>query len=409
MQRQSCRRESEIGGTGNCHIGGSSLLAIHRIVGGSARASKESSMKDISRVFFLLVLFVGLAATAWPQTAWQKEWAKVEAAAEREGQVNIAGPPGDLYRVSLTDAFQKKYPKIRMEFNGASGRDHMPRLTRERQAGVFNWDIYIGGPSSALEALKPIGAFDPLRPELILPETFDDTKWHDGFSAGFMDAEEKLLYAYDGTVTDVLHVNWDFVSPKEFKSLKELLDPKWVGKIAWEDPRQEGAGLNAAFLLSLSYGDDFLKKLLRDQRIVFTRDRRQLTEWVVRGRYPIGIALPTDLLKEFQEKGVGKNVKPLDDSTFTESLIPGFGAVGVMSRRPHPNAAKVYLNWLLSKEGQTSWVTKTGTRNSRRLDVAAGNPDNAMKPNKKYIQAQTEKMIPKRESVMKITRELIPN
>ena len=367
----------------------------------------RSCLKNQSRVFFLLSLFAGLVAEAWPQAAWQKEWTKVEAVAEREGQVNIAGPPGDLYRAALTEAFQKKYPKIRIEFNGASGRDHMPRLTRERQAGVFNWDLYIGGPTSALEALKPLGAFDPMRPELILPETFDDTKWYGGFSAGFMDAEERFFYAYDGTVTDVLHVNWDLVSPKEFKSLKDLLDPKWVGKIAWEDPRQEGAGLNAAFLFSLSYGEDFLKKLIRDQKIVFTRDRRQLTEWVVRGRYPIGIALPTDLLKGFIEKGVGKSVKPLDDPTFIESLIPGFGAVAVMSRRPHPNAARVYLNWLLSREGQTSWVTKTGTRNSRRLDVPVGNPDNAMKPNKKYIQAQTEKMIPKREAVMKITREMI--
>jgi iron(III) transport system substrate-binding protein len=157
----------------------------------------------------------------------------------------------------------------------------------------------------------------------------------------------------------------------------------------------------------LSYGEDFLRKLLRDQKIVFTRDRRQLTEWVVRGRYPIGIALPTDLLKGFQEKGMGKNVKPLDDPTFMESLIPGFGAVGVMNRRPHPNAAKVYLNWLLSRDGQSSWVTKTATRNSRRLDVAVGNPDNAMKPNKKYIQAQTEKVNPKREAVMKIATEII--
>ena len=51
---------------------------------------------------------------------------------------------------------------------------------------------------------------------------------------------------------------------------------------------------------------------------------------------------------------------------------PGFGAVALMDKAPHPNAAIVYLNWLLSKEGQTEYA-KSG-RNSRRLDVPPSDP-----------------------------------
>lgn len=356
----------------------------------------------------ILVLLLGFVGEAAAQSKAQKDWEAIVAAAEKEGQLNIAGPPGDTFRFALVEWFQKKYPKIKVEYNGASGRDQVPRVTRERQSGIFNWDLYIGGTNSPLGALKPIGAFDPLQPEIVLPEALDEGKWYGGFRAGFMDSEEKLYYAFDGTVSDVVYVNTDLVSPAELKSFKELANPKWSGKIVWEDPRQEGSGSNSALLFSLSYGEEFLKKLLREQKILFTRDRRQLTEWVVRGRYPVAVSLPSDQLKIFLEKGIGKNVKPREDPALVNSIIPGFGAFGVLNRRPHPNAARVYANLLLSKEGQLNWVTHSGGRNSRRLDVPLGDPELAIKPNQKYIQTQSEKMIAQRQATIKLAKEAIP-
>jgi len=355
-----------------------------------------------------LVLLSGLWTEAPAQTNWQREWEQVLAAAEREGQVNVGGPPGDVYRIALVEVFQKKYPKIRIEWDGASGREKMPKIVRERESGIFNWDVYVGGSGSILRVLKPIGAFDPLRPELILPEVLEDARWFGGFQVGFVDREGKLIYGFDATLADAVYVNWDFLAPNELRSVKALSDPKWAGKIVWEDPRQEGSGLNTAVVFSLSYGEDFLKKLYRGQKIVFTRDRRQLTEWVVRGRYPIGVSLPTELLAKYQEIGVGKNVKSLPDSTLVDSYTQGFGSLAVFNRRPHPNAARVFMNWLLSREGQTSWVTHIEGRNSRRQDVPVGAPELALKPNKKYLNTQAEDYIPKREATMKLGKELIP-
>jgi iron(III) transport system substrate-binding protein len=360
----------------------------------------------LSGLVFLFM--IGFAGAAGAQAKGQKEWEAVVAAAEKEGQLSIAGPPGDTYRFALMDWFQKKFPKIKVEYNGASGRDQVPRLTRERQSGIFNWDLYIGGPTSPLEALKPIGAFDPLQPEMMLAEALDDGKWYEGFRAGFMDSEQKLYYAFDGTSSDVVYVNTDLVAPSEIKSFKDLANPKWSGKIVWEDPRQEGSGLNSALLFQLTYGEAFLRKLFAEQKIIFTRDRRQLTEWVVRGRYPIAVSLPSDQLKIFLEKGVGKNVKVVEDPAFINSINPGFGAFGVLNRRPHLNAARVYANLLLSKEGQTSWVSQSGGRNSRRNDVPVGDPEFALKAGKKYIQTQSEKMIAQRVAITKLAKETIP-
>ncbi|HEY3302541.1 MAG TPA: extracellular solute-binding protein [Candidatus Binatia bacterium] len=371
-------------------------------------------MKDCrnGRSYVVALTFVLALILFSPETPaqgnWQAEWEKIVAAAEKEGQVNIGGPPGDTYRFALMEVFQKKYPKIKIEWDGAEGRAKIPRILRERNAGIFNMDLYLGGSGSPLAALKPIGAFDPLRQELILPDVVDDAKWHEGLNAGFVDNEKKFIYAYDGTTQDLVYVNRDFVPKNELKFFKELLDPKWAGKIVWDDPRREGSGLNTAQVFLLSYGDEFLKKLLSEQKIVYTLDRRQLTEWAVRGRYPIGISLAEDQLKIFLEKGVGKNLQPMEDKTLVKAYSQGFGSVAVFNRRPHPNATKVYLNWLLSKEGQTSWVTNTLSRNSRRLDVTSGDPKNVLKPSEKYKNTQSEEFIPMRAAIMKLAKELIP-
>lgn len=374
------------------------------------KACEQKQHQSMIGLFFSLALLLLPPAISrgWGQTDRQKEWEKVLAAAEKEGQVDIAGPRGDAHRQALTDMFQKKYPRIRVAYIGASTRDHIPRITREREAGIFNWDIYMDGPTVAFPALKAVGTFDPLQAELVSSEVLDDSKWHEGFSTGFIDTSGRLYYAFEATASKAIVVNWDVVSAKEFKSFKDTLSRKWAGKITWLDPRYEGDGLDAALLFYLSYGEESLRMLFREQKIIFTRDWAQITEWLAQGRYPIAVTtIRSSHLKTFQDKGVGRNVKPLEDPTMSHSIVAYFGAFGVVNRRPHPNATKVYVNWLLSKEGQTGWVTHV-RRNSRRLDVPLGNPNSAVESNKKYIWTETEKMIPKREVVMRLAREAIP-
>jgi ABC-type Fe3+ transport system substrate-binding protein len=108
------------------------------------------------------------------------------------------------------------------------------------------------------------------------------------------------------------------------------------------------------------------------------------------------------------EKGVGKNLRTMEDTTLVKAFSQGFGSAAVFNRRPHPNATKVYVNWLLSKEGQTSWVTNTLSRNSRRLDIVSGDPKNALKPNEKYKNTQAEEFLSMRGAIMKLAKESIP-
>ena len=371
------------------------------------RALKKLSRRDGSPIVAVLLLL--FCTAAWAGEAAQgggKEWEKLVAAAEAEGQVGIAGPPGDAFRDAIVDAFRKAYPKIRVELLGGSGRDKVARILRERQAGVYEWDLYISGPTSALAAFKPVNGFDPFRPMAILPEVKNDANWIGGFDGGWADTEKKLYYTFGGSVADDnIHINGENVPSGQIKSALDLLDPKWTGKIAMQDPRIEGKGLNDILVLMLAYGEDFVRKLLSSQKIVYTNDRRQLVEWVVRGRHPIAIGLNEYFLIIFQEKGLGKNINAVADPKTSAYWSSGSSGIGVFNRAPHPNAAKVYVNWLLSRSGQTDWI-KTQT-NSRRADVAPFDPKTAMKPGRAYINTQAEDMMQQRRRIQELTTELI--
>jgi iron(III) transport system substrate-binding protein len=293
-----------------------------------------------------------------------------------------------------------------VELLGGSGGDKVARILRERQAGVYGWDLYISGPTSALAAFKPVGALEAFRPTLILPEVKNDKEWIGGLDGGWADTEKKFFYAFGGTLAgDNIYINRDLLPAVEIKSARDLLQAKWNGKIVMQDPRVEGKGLTDMLVMSLAYGEELPEKLLREQKLALTRDRRQLVEWLVRGRYPVAIGLNEYVLVQFQKKGVGKNIIAVEDPKTMAYWASGSSGIGIFNRAPHPNAAKVYINWLLSRDGQLEWV-KTLT-NSRRVDVPPAEPHTAMKPGQSYYNVQAEDMMPQRRRIQELAKDLL--
>lgn len=364
---------------------------------------KSSIVSPISLV--ILILFLAAPREGSTQANWQKEWETVLAAAEKEGQVNIAGPAGDVFRQVLADGFKKVHPKINVELLGGTGRDKVARILRERKAGTYAWDLYIGGANSALTAFKPVKAFDPFKPTLILPEVLKDEHWIGGFDGGWADDDKRLYYTFGGGLTsDNIHVNWDAVPKGAIQSARDLLDPKWAGKIVMQDPRLRGKGLSDALVIALAYGEDFIRKLFLEQKIVYAADQRQIVEWVVRGRYPIGLGLNESFLVLYLEKGLGKNVNALQDPKTAGFWTSGNSGIGLFNGVPHPNSAKVFINWLLSRRGQLEWV-KTAT-NSRRFDVPPYDSKTALHPGASY-HVMAEYSLQKLEQMQKLSAELI--
>jgi len=298
------------------------------------------------------------------------EWESVVAAAKQEGKVVVAGPPGAAYRAVQQD-FQARYPEIQLEFAGSSGRDLGPRVLTERQGGQKLWDVQLGGTGTMYLVLKPGGALANIRPAL-LPEVTDDDNWHGGFDFGFTDNEKLYAYAFAANANPPVHVNRSSIPAAELSSPRQLVEPRFKGRIVMEDPRTQGARLSQLTDLMVAYGEDFIRKLLAEQDVILTRDIRQLTEWVVRGRYPVAIGGVTEAtLAEFRAHGLGQDIDHVS-APEVERWTPSFGGVGLFEGAPHPNAARVYVNWLLSRGTQELWARTTG-ENSRRTDVAPAN------------------------------------
>lgn len=352
-----------------------------------------------------LALFMACPLLTCTKPAFAMEdWATVVAKAKQEGIVVVHGAPGRSYNVALVDAFNKAYPDIKVQFSGASGSVEAAKALREREAGIYNWDVWVSGPTGALGSLKKAGFFQPLRP-ILRPDIVADDKWTGGFDMGWMDVGKNLFYAFDGTVQNPVMVNWDFVRTSDLTSLADLAGPKFAGKIVWRDPRTGGSGNGTSQTLLHNLGEAELIELYRN-KVVYTPNGHQLAEWVVRGRYPIGIGLEPNYLNEFQSQGLGKNVKPLPDSFYkVQQISVGFGAVGFVSKAPHPDAAIVYINWLLSKAGQEAWSHVP--RNSRRTDVPPTLAGLEPKPGVQYFMGQEESRSSERRNLMKVARDAI--
>ncbi|HEY3920066.1 MAG TPA: ABC transporter substrate-binding protein [Stellaceae bacterium] len=341
-------------------------------------------------------------AQAWADGAWDE----VVRAANAEGEVSVHGGPGAMFHRILVDGFQAAYPHIKVDFNGLSGRDAIPKIVRERAAGIYSLDVYNGGTSSILQALKPIGAFEPLRPAFLLPEVLDDKAWLGGLDAGWIDSDKKYVMGFEATVTPMLSVNWDFVSHDQLKTYDDLMKPEFAGKIVWDDPRLPGQGVSTAQRFLVNYGADWLKRLFAKQKITYIANPRQLAEWVVSGKYPIGIGLAPQELQPFQQQGLGKNVSAFLYPLAHPSLEYGYGTVSMLSHAPHPDAAKVYINWLMSRAGQREWI-KTG-ENSRRLEVPIATPETAAQPGVVYVAEQNEENLSTRQQAEAIAKASIP-
>src|SRR6185437_4234904 len=218
------------------------------------------------------------------------------------------------------------------------------KIVRERAAGIYSLDVYNGGTSSILQSLKPIAAFAALRPAFILPEVLDDKAWLGGLDAGWIDSDKKYVMGFEATVTPMLTVNWDIIAHDQLKTYDDLMKPEFAGKIVWDDPRLPGQGVSTAQRFLVNFGADWLKRLFAGQKIVYIANPRQLAEWVVTGKYPIGIGVAPQELKQFQQQGLGTNVKDFLYPLAHPSLEYGYGTVSMLADAPHPNAAKVYIN-----------------------------------------------------------------
>ncbi len=319
----------------------------------------------MKRVFISIIFLAAVFVFAGAEAAWQEEWERTLSAAKREGTVAVTGPGGTAARDILTGPFKKKYG-ISVEFYGGSGRVISPRVLNERRARRYLWDIYVGGATTALSNLIPAGAFKPLDPTFILPEVKDPKSWRGG-AMEILGGRRLLIMTPSQRAT--IFVNPNMVKVEELKSYKDLLDPKWKGKIVLDDPRKPGPGMATFVFLYLhpELGMDYIRAFARQEPLIL-KDYRQEVNFIAQGRYPILFGSWEVPAEDLIRKGLPIVIVNPGQLREGSDLSPVNGALSAYNNAPHPNAAKVYINWLLSKEGQTLFA-RAMNYISARVDV----------------------------------------
>jgi iron(III) transport system substrate-binding protein len=296
-----------------------------------------------------LLIALTLVPSAWAQSAdWQKTWEQTLAAAKTEGKVVVVGSPDPVMRHEIIPAFEARYGvKVEYLATGSSSQT-AGRIRTERSSGIYSVDVFMSGLGTTVNILYPEKIIDPLKPLLILPEVTDNSKWKRG-SPMFIDPEGQYILMLFSNVDSHFYINTEFVQPGEIKSAKDLLDPKWKGKIATEDPASSGSGANTAGHFLAELGPEFVKQLYVGQNPGISRDRRQLTDWLARGIYPICLTCRTDDIRPMQKEGF-KIAEVFDLSDVRNRITSSPFILSVANKPPHPNAARVFINWLAGKE-----------------------------------------------------------
>jgi hypothetical protein len=129
-----------------------------------------------SLIVFGVLLVAAVSGVAIAGSAWQEEWERVLRAAKSEGKLSMIGPLGADRRDALTQVFQNKYG-ITVEYHADAGAGILPRLSAERRAGLYLWDVLVSGTSTVLENLIPNRIVDPLESTVILPEVKESKNW----------------------------------------------------------------------------------------------------------------------------------------------------------------------------------------------------------------------------------------
>jgi len=308
----------------------------------------------MSRQGFVSALIAAVLFVAQPAQAASQ--ALIDAA-KREGRVtwyttllvdDASGP--------LAAAFEKKYPGIKVDFSRKDGSEHLRNILAEAKAGAMKADVFDGTTTAAF--LMKEGIATPYKAETAagVPARYKDPN-------GYWTAQ--VLYF------QTLGYNADLVAPRDApKTYRDLLDPKWKGKLAWSAEEQLTGGIgfivNVLDTMGEAEGRAFLSALSKQDLNRVRTGINGVTRALAAKEFLVGVTVDNHHTVIANEKGAHVN---------WVAIPPVLGLsnnIGLVKGAPHPNAAKLLIDFNLSEEGQI--VLKNGNHIPASEKVEAADP-----------------------------------
>ena len=283
----------------------------------------------------ILVGVVSALAVAVASSPARSDEAELYAAAKKEGQVNwYTGLIQNQVVRPVVAGFEKKYPGIKINVTGGRQTELNLKIMNEAKAGKLQADLTEG--TTVVETMKPAGLIEPYKPE-----------WAKNLPADYKDPEGYwtaiVLYFL------VPAVNTEMVKPAdEPKTLEDLLDPRWKGKMAWTAEMTVGGppGFIAVVLKQMGEekGRAYLKKLAAQDIKTVPSNPRVVLDQVIAGQYPLALIT-------YNHHSVISAQKGAPVKWLKVEPVLGAMAMSVLLKGPNRNAAKLLINYLISPEG----------------------------------------------------------
>jgi iron(III) transport system substrate-binding protein len=317
-----------------------------------------------------LILLLGFCSITWSlnsmaqssQLSGQGEWDKTLELAKKEGRVVVSITTSAELRAAIEKHFEKRFG---VDVEPVVGRapNVIRKMIEESKGGVRYVDVHVGGSESIITGLLPEGILEPIEPLMLLPEVKDTKQWWGGHV--WADNAKKFVYSSLAHQSESLWYNPQVVRLEEVRSYDDFLDEKWQNKIGLLDPRTPGSGASLWSYIREIKGEEYLKRLVA-QKLIINRDQRLLAESLARGKISFVMGLGYYSYAPFLKAGLP--VQPLPTLKEGTYISGGSGHLVALKNPPHSNAAKLFINWFLSKEGQDLYSRALG-QGTRRLDV----------------------------------------
>lgn len=328
------------------------------------------------------------------------------AAAQKEGVVFVSGPKGlSAFQKAITAGFTSTY-HVPVDYSSLGSKGVLSSMKAVGPKGTAPWDVLVGGNDTLMFPLKKAGLLAPLAPELVLPDATDTSTWSGG-ALPWIDSGHTGV-AFLQQAGQYFYIDTSKVDPASITTYQDLLDPKLKGRILLtNDPRSGGhaRALFAFFLGAPGLGKSFVEDLLMKQDPIIAKSSSDADRLLKQGHFSICIcnnAEGTALLAS------GARYVKLDPHKVKEGsdVTSSFANVTMPTHPPHPNAAKLYVNWLLTRAAQSA-ASQASKIASMRTDVSREGIPAASIPDPSWPSGSNEAAIARESAATKLVTQIL--